>query len=593
MGTEIQVRAMYDFDGVADNGELSIRANEILTVTRQDIGDGWWEGRNVQGEVGFFPEAYVETLPSVPQPPAIPARNQSSYGSSGVGGQASSWDNSSYNQQQYPKTTYSSSYSYGQTATDGGGEQAYNFSNSQDDDGWDEDWDDDTSSNYSDRRASQQDPDELTGDGVFGLSVPNRQQPRKPSSHSQSSSADAKGSGTIRKSLNRFTVFVKSGGENYMLGSAKATVDPRDRMEVVETPDGIQWGKSPEVFSVEIKNPTKATKLKGMKSFIAYEVTPTHTNRSVTRRYKHFDWLYNRLVEKFSVIAIPPLPDKQVTGRYEEEFIQHRMAQLQLWMNRMTRHSIVSRADVFQHFLSCGDDKNTWKAGKRRAEKDNLIGGSFFLAIETPSTPLDMQDVEQQLDNFGKFVKSMDDSVKTVYNTAHDSSKKHVGPYKREFQKVGAAFNALSTSFELDNTPKSRPLTEAIAFTGRAYDEIGLLFSEQPKNDLHPFMDALHEYRGIIPTFPDILQVHKGAMGKFRECQKLQEEGKMEASEVEGVQQRLETISYATLAEMNHFHKERIGDVKVMMQNYLQQQIAFYQQVTSKLQEALIQYDNV
>ena len=30
-------------------------------------------------------------------------------------------------------------------------------------------------------------------------------------------------------------------------------------------------------------------------------------------RYKHFDWLYHVLVKKFgSVIAIPPLPEKQV-----------------------------------------------------------------------------------------------------------------------------------------------------------------------------------------------------------------------------------------------------------------------------------------
>lgn len=40
------------------------------------------------------------------------------------------------------------------------------------------------------------------------------------------------------------------------------------------------------------------------------------TNRPVNHRYKHFDWLYERLLEKFgSAIPIPSLPDKQVTGR--------------------------------------------------------------------------------------------------------------------------------------------------------------------------------------------------------------------------------------------------------------------------------------
>lgn len=41
-----------------------------------------------------------------------------------------------------------------------------------------------------------------------------------------------------------------------------------------------------------------------------------NTNRPVNHRYKHFDWLYERLLDKFgSAIPIPCLPDKQVTGR--------------------------------------------------------------------------------------------------------------------------------------------------------------------------------------------------------------------------------------------------------------------------------------
>ena len=51
---------MYDFQGVASNGELNIRENEILNILRQDVGDGWWEAENSQGERGLVPEAYCE-----------------------------------------------------------------------------------------------------------------------------------------------------------------------------------------------------------------------------------------------------------------------------------------------------------------------------------------------------------------------------------------------------------------------------------------------------------------------------------------------------------------------------------------------------
>ena len=62
-----------------------------------------------------------------------------------------------------------------------------------------------------------------------------------------------------------------------------------------------------------------------MKSYIQYPVTPSFSNIQVSRRYKHFDWLHERLSGKFgAVIAIPPLPSKQVTGRFDEDLIERR-----------------------------------------------------------------------------------------------------------------------------------------------------------------------------------------------------------------------------------------------------------------------------
>jgi len=39
------------------------------------------------------------------------------------------------------------------------------------------------------------------------------------------------------------------------------------------------------------------------------------SSAAVSRRYKQFDWLQQRLVEKYSTIAIPPLPEKQIAGK--------------------------------------------------------------------------------------------------------------------------------------------------------------------------------------------------------------------------------------------------------------------------------------
>jgi len=74
-----KVQALYDFDAQPGTGELNLTNGDVLTVTRTDVGEGWWEGTNAKGESGLFPEAYVEEYetedeapPSMAPPPLPP-----------------------------------------------------------------------------------------------------------------------------------------------------------------------------------------------------------------------------------------------------------------------------------------------------------------------------------------------------------------------------------------------------------------------------------------------------------------------------------------------------------------------------------------
>ena len=95
----------------------------------------------------------------------------------------------------------------------------------------------------------------------------------------------------------------------------------------------------------------------------------------VERRFKHFIWLRERLVEKFPSINILPLPDKQVAGRFAEEFVDMRRRALERWLRRLARHPVVRQSQVFIHFM--GASESDWKNGKRSAER-TLKKGAFF-----------------------------------------------------------------------------------------------------------------------------------------------------------------------------------------------------------------------
>jgi len=61
--------------------------------------------------------------------------------------------------------------------------------------------------------------------------------------------------------------------------------------------------------------------------------------------------------------------------------------------------------------------------------------------------------------------------------------------------------------------------------------------------------------------------------------ERLSQEGRVGQSEAAEVGRRADTLSYALLAEINTFHMEKQRDLKLAHQQFLQEQIKFYQKV--------------
>lgn len=66
--------------------------------------------------------------------------------------------------------------------------------------------------------------------------------------------------------------------------------------------------------------------------------------------------------------------------------------------------------------------------------------------------------------------------------------------------------------------------------------------------------------------------------------------GKITASDKTTMGKRASTMSYALQAEMNHFHNNRIYDYNRVMQQYLEQQVKFYEMIAEKLRQAHSQF---
>ncbi|XP_078226488.1 sorting nexin-9 isoform X2 [Callithrix jacchus] len=610
-----KARVMYDFAAEPGNNELTVNEGEIITITNPDVGGGWLEGRNVKGERGLVPTDYVEILPS-------DGKDQFSCGNSVADQafldslsasttQASSSAASSNHQARWltpvipalwkteagespevgsgndPWSAWSASKSGNWESSEGWGAkpdgagaqrntntpdnwdtafghpQAYQGPATGDDDDWDEDWDGPKSSSYF------KDSESADAGGV-----------QRGNSRASASS--------MKIPLNKFPGFAKPGTEQYLL--AKQLAKPKEKIPIIVGDYGPMWVYPTSTFDCVVADPRKGSKMYGLKSYIEYQLTPTNTNRSVNHRYKHFDWLYERLLVKFgSAIPIPSLPDKQVTGRFEEEFIKMRMERLQAWMTRMCRHPVISESEVFQQFLNFRDEKE-WKTGKRKAERDELAGVMVFSTMEPEAPDLDLVEIEQKCEAVGKFTKAMDDGVKELLTVGQEHWKRCTGPLPKEYQKIGKALQSLATVFSSSGYQGETDLNDAITEAGKTYEEIASLVAEQPKKDLHFLMECNHEYKGFLGCFPDIIGTHKGAIEKVKESDKLVATSKITPQDKQNMVKRVSTMSYALQAEMNHFHSNRIYDYNSVIRLYLEQQVQFYETIAEKLRQALSRF---
>ena len=48
-------------------------------------------------------------------------------------------------------------------------------------------------------------------------------------------------------------------------------------------------------------------------------------------------------------------------GRFGDEFIEKRKEKLQMWMNRICLHPVLSQSLVFRHFITCADNEKVRK----------------------------------------------------------------------------------------------------------------------------------------------------------------------------------------------------------------------------------------
>jgi len=151
----------------------------------------------------------------------------------------------------------------------------------------------------------------------------------------------------------------------------------------VQKPDG------PKDFEIFVTDPVKQGD--GVGAYVSYKVwsktrLPQYKNpeHEVIRRYKDFDWIFNRLQATNRGVIVPPLPEKNAVAKISAttDFIETRRRALQVFINKVAEHPVLKTSPTLQLFLE------VWMAGRCLLSSSILSALRLCCAGPTASPPL-------------------------------------------------------------------------------------------------------------------------------------------------------------------------------------------------------------
>ncbi|KAJ2927149.1 hypothetical protein H1R20_g9926, partial [Candolleomyces eurysporus] len=267
------------------------------------------------------------------------------------------------------------------------------------------------------------------------------------------------------KSLNRFSAFVTSGAEEFVLKGSPtdstaldaATSNPpeqplsghtkedssdsfdedeqrkQSRLEADRhfVSSGPSWKEKVPPFRILVHSPSKRSSMFSG-AYTVYSVTsffhapqsegdeddlvdPEDPIASVTvqRRFSHFVILHTALTRRLPGIALPPLPEKQYAGRFSDDFVEARRGDLERYINKVIRHPVARYAEMLTFFLSCESDSE-WKRQVPEHLSMPPAGPSFYARVYHPAYNLDKDDAANAIDLFDNHTKAVGTGVQNL-----------------------------------------------------------------------------------------------------------------------------------------------------------------------------------
>lgn len=271
-------------------------------------------------------------------------------------------------------------------------------------------------------------------------------------------------------------------------------------------------------LNITVSDPIKRTDGVGMMSYTTYKVN-TMTNRgdmrggpfSVIRRFNDFKGLHGSLAEEFPGAIIPPLPEKSLIGRFEEQFVESRRRNLERFLQRVALHAELKGSARLVDFLTQEDafDGGAGEAGGAEdgvAAAANAAGSNMFgwlnstarAARTSISSALAASELERgcsaheemRFEELSEYVRNLETQMGNV--------AAHAKALKERNQELAKSLFDFGLAFTLLGQAEPSSLGGALTSMGQTADRLSELSTEQARCEALNFEDPLADYVRIV-----------------------------------------------------------------------------------------------
>ncbi|KAH8832985.1 Vps5 C terminal like-domain-containing protein [Flagelloscypha sp. PMI_526] len=343
-------------------------------------------------------------------------------------------------------------------------------------------------------------------------------------------------------------------------------------------------------FTISVDDPQKVGD--PIRSFTMYTVHTKTTSTlyqksafSVLRRYSDFLWLYEILSLNNPGVVVPPVPEKNPFGRFDQAFVKQRRLALEKCVQKIANHPVLCHDADLRLFLE--SDTFALDIKSRKAEVANEKGGLIASIGQAVAGPK-FYETDEWFDKQKFYLDSLESQLRGLVK-----SIELVAKHRSELAQATAEF-AKSVS-ELSSSDVGRELSQSLAGLADVEESARDLQLIQSDQDMSTLMATADEYARLINSvrlaFTSRIRTYHAWRNSESEANRVKQSQERNRSQgrippervswslsqiAEAERRALESkrefedVSKLTKKEVARFERERIEDFKNTLHAFLE-----------------------